>query len=253
MPLVISPLPNFPMIEPGDDIAQAILDCMEKSGVDLLDGDIFVITQKVISKSEDRYLFLDEITPSAQAKDLAAETEKDARLVELILQESNEVVRKRKNTLIVEHNLGFICAGAGIDHSNITSAPERERVLLLPKDPNLSARGIRHRIAAATNKQVGVMVIDTQGRAWRNGVVGMCIGLSGIPALIDERGKSDLFGNTLQITIIGVADELAAAASLMMGQAAEGNPVVHVRGFPYPLEEGNFYDILRSKDVDLFR
>lgn len=253
MPLVISPLHDFPMIEPGDGIAPAILDCMNKTGVAMNDGDVFVITQKVISKAENRYYFLDQVTPSPQALELALDTDKDPRLVELILRESNEVVRKRKNTLIVEHKLGFVCAGAGIDQSNITSIAGRERVLLLPTDPDRSARMIRKELMDATDKQIGIMVIDTQGRAWRNGVVGMCIGLSGLPALVDKRGKNDLFGNTLQITVIGVADELAAAASLMMGQAAEGTPVVHVRGFPYPLEEGNFNDILRSKDVDLFR
>src|SRR5690606_4755017 len=158
------------------------------------------------------------VLPSQEAIDLANKTEKDPRLFELILQESNEVVRFRKNVIVVEHKLGFICANAGIDHSNVLGdGDNKDMVLLLPKNPDQSAKLIREEIKNKTNKNVGVMIIDSHGRAWRNGTVGVCIGLSGIPALIDERGFKDLFGYTLQATIIGVADELAAAASLMMG------------------------------------
>ncbi len=187
--------------------------------------------------------------------DLAKETEKDARVVELMLQESNEILRTRTGTIIVEHKLGFICANAGIDHSNVAGAGDstQEWVLLLPEDPDRSSRMMRGQIESTAGKRIGVMIIDSHGRAWRNGTVGVCIGLSGIPAVIDERGWKDLFGYTLQVTVVGVADELAAAASLVMGQAAEGTPVIHVRGFPYELHEGKFQELLRPKEQDLFR
>jgi coenzyme F420-0:L-glutamate ligase/coenzyme F420-1:gamma-L-glutamate ligase len=158
-------------------------------------------------------------------------------------------------SVIVEHKLGFVCANAGIDHSNVAGEGnfQEEWVLLLPENPDQSAAQIREQLKSASGAQIGVMIIDSHGRAWRIGTVGICIGLSGIPGLIDERGWQDLFGYTLQITVVGVADELAAAASLMMGQAAEGTPVVHVRGFPYPLREGNLKEMLRPKDQDMFR
>ena len=155
----------------------------------------------------------------------------------------------------MEHNLGFICANAGIDHSNVGSVnyPSEEIVLLLPKDPDHSAKDIREYLEMKTGKRIGVMIIDSHGRAWRIGTVGMSIGFSGIPGIIDERGWKDLFDYQLKITIVGVADELAAAASLMMGQAAEGTPAIHVRGFPYALQEGSMKDIVRPKERDLFR
>jgi len=175
--------------------------------------------------------------------------------MELILRESTEVLRLRKGAVIVEHRLGFVCANAGIDHSNVSpsAADNSEEVLLLPLDPDRSARSIREDIQARSGKSVGVMIIDSHGRAWRNGTVGTCIGLSGVPPLIDERGWKDLFGNPLKITIVGVADELAAAASLMIGQAAEGIPAVQIRGFPYPLGEGSLKDLIRERELDLFR
>ena len=195
------------------------------------------------------------ITPSSQAIELAQKADKDPRVVELMLQESNEVVRVRVGTIIVEHKLGFVCANAGIDHSNVAGSgnENQEFVLLLPEDPVKSARNIREQIKQKTGKDIGVMIIDSHGRAWRNGTVGICIGLSGLPALIDERGWKDLFGYTLKITVVGVADELAAAASLMMGQAAEGKPAVLVRGFPYPLREGSLQELIRPKSQDMFR
>ncbi len=188
------------------------------------------------------------------------ETEKDARLVELILQESKEVLRTRLGTIIVEHKLGFVCANAGIDHSNVSAlqgegsgVKEEEWVLLLPEAPDRSAERIRQAIQSKTGKKFGVLIIDSHGRAWRNGTVGIAIGIAGLPGLQDLRGEPDLFGFTLRITQVGVADELAAAASLVMGQAAEGTPVVHVRGFPYPLREGSLQELLRPKEQDLFR
>jgi coenzyme F420-0:L-glutamate ligase/coenzyme F420-1:gamma-L-glutamate ligase len=186
---------------------------------------------------------------------LGAQIEKDPRLVELVLQESRAVLRTRLGTVIVEHKLGFVCANAGIDHSNVAGegTQQQEWVLLLPTDPDSSAQQLRRRFEQAGGCHLGVLIIDSHGRAWRQGVVGTTIGLAGLPGLVDLRGKPDLFGYTLRITQIGAADELAAAASLVMGQAAEGTPLVHVRGFPYPLREGSLQELLRPKEQDLFR
>jgi coenzyme F420-0:L-glutamate ligase/coenzyme F420-1:gamma-L-glutamate ligase len=255
MTLAITPLQNIPLIRQGDNLADMILDSLSHSGIQLQTGDILVVAQKIISKAEGRMVNLAGITPTLQAIELAAKTEKDPRVVELILQESNEIVRTRPGTIIVEHKLGFVCANAGIDHSNVAGMGDEkgEYVLLLPEDPEGSAKQLREHMHKRSNVDIGVMVVDSHGRAWRNGTVGMCIGLSGVPAVIDERGWKDLFGYTLRITVVGVADELAAAASLVMGQAAEGTPVAHVRGFPYPLRDGSFKELLRPKDQDMFR
>ncbi|HEY9151556.1 MAG TPA: coenzyme F420-0:L-glutamate ligase [Anaerolineales bacterium] len=250
-PLTLTPLQDIPFIRQSDDLADIIVNSLMQSNVALEDNDIFVLAQKVVSKAEGRMVNLATITPSSRALELATQIEKDARLVELILRESNSVVRTRLGTIIVEHKLGFICANAGIDHSNVSG--KDETVLLLPENPDKSASEIRAKIESRTNRKIGVMIIDSHGRAWRVGTEGVCIGLSGIPAVMDERGWQDLFGYTLRITVVGVADELAAAASLVMGQAAEGTPIVHVRGFPYPLREGSLQELIRPKEQDLFR
>ncbi len=251
MALTITPLKNIPIIRQDDNLADILVDSLQSSNVQLANDDILVIAQKIVSKAEGRMVNLAAITPSARAIELAQKADKDPRVVELMLQESNEVLRVRKGTIIVEHKLGFVCANAGIDHSNVVG--KEEYVLLLPENPDQSARKIREQIKGRTGMNVGVMIIDSHGRAWRNGTVGICIGLSGLPALIDERGWKDLFGYTLKITVVGVADELAAATSLMMGQAAEGTPAVHVRGFPYPLGEGSLKELIRPKEQDMFR
>ena len=245
----------MPLVRQGDNLADILVLSMRASGIDLQDDDILVVAQQIVSKSEGRMVDITSITPSERAVELAKTTDKDPRVVELMLQESNEVLRVRPGTVIVEHKLGFVCANAGIDHSNVAGSgnENQEFVLLLPEDPDRSARELREQIKHKTGRSVGVMIIDSHGRAWRNGTVGMCIGLSGIPALVDERGWKDLFGYTLRVTVVGVADELAAAASLMMGQAAEGKPAVHVRGFPYPLGEGSLKELIRPKEMDLFR
>jgi coenzyme F420-0:L-glutamate ligase/coenzyme F420-1:gamma-L-glutamate ligase len=264
MPLTITPLQSIPLIRQDDDLADIILKSLQGSQIQLEDNDILVVAQKIISKAEGRMVDLATVTPSQRAIDLAKQTEKDARLIELILQESNEVLRTRIGTIIVEHKLGFVCANAGIDHSNVSPTTAlsgaiaetkrtEEWVLLLPQDPDLSSRKMRDDIQSKTGKRIGILIIDSHGRAWRNGTVGIAIGVSGLPALEDLRGKPDLFGIELRITQVGVADELAAAASLMMGQAAEGTPVVHVRGFPYPLREGSLKELIRPKEQDLFR
>ncbi|MBK7319764.1 MAG: coenzyme F420-0:L-glutamate ligase [Anaerolineales bacterium] len=255
MSLTITPLKNIPLIRQGDNLADILVDSILNSTIQLENNDILVIAQKIVSKSEGRMVNLATVTPSEKAIELAQKTEKDARVVQLMLQESNEIVRTRIGAIIVEHKLGFVCANAGIDHSNVAGdgSENEEYVLLLPEDPDASAKALRDQIKQKTDINVGVMIIDSHGRAWRNGTVGVCIGLSGIPAMIDERGWKDLFGFTLKITIVGVADELAAAASLMMGQASEGIPAVHVRGFPYPLGEGSLKELIRPKQQDMFR
>ena len=255
MPLVLTALKDIPLIRQGDHLADVIVSALPGSGITLEDDDILVLGQKVVSKAEGRMVNLADVAPGEPAQKLAAEVDKDPRLVELMLRESRTVVRTRPGTIIVEHRLGFICANAGIDHSNVAGngTTGEEYVLLLPEDPDASAAMIRQNLAERTGRRVGVMIIDSHGRAWRVGTVGVCIGLSGLPAIVDERGWKDLFGYTLRITIVGVADELAAAASLIMGQAAEGTPIVHVRGFPYPLREGSLRELIRPKELDLFR
>ena len=253
--LTLTSLQDIPLIRHGDNLADIIVGTLKTNGIALEDNDILVIAQKIVSKAEGRAINLARVTPSDRAIALAEKTEKDARLVELILQESNEILRTRLGTIIVEHRLGFVCANAGIDHSNVAGMgdAQEEWVLLLPADPDHSAQTLCDQVQSRTGRRVGILIIDSHGRAWRNGTVGIAIGLAGVPGLQDLRGKPDLFGFTLRITQVGVADELAAAASLMMGQAAEGMPVVHARGFPYELRESSLQELIRPKEQDLFR
>lgn len=253
--LTLTPLRHIPIIRQGDRLPDIITAALQENNLPLEDDDILVVAQKIVSKAEGRLVNLAAVLPSHRALELARKTEKDARLVELILQESSQVLRTRLGTIIVEHKLGFICANAGIDHSNVAGvgSAEEEWVLLLPADPDRSAQMIRQQIEVRTGRRIGILIIDSHGRAWRNGTVGVSIGLAGLPGLQDRRGEADLFGFTLRITQVGVADELAAAASLVMGQAAEGTPVVHVRGFPYPLRAGSLQELLRPREQDLFR
>lgn len=255
MPLKLTALEHIPLIRRDENLADIVLNALQQANISLQDEDVLVFAQKIISKAEGRAVNLATVTPSQSAVELSKKTEKDARVVELILQESNEILRTRIGAIIVEHKLGFVCANAGIDHSNVAGAgdPAEEWVLLLPAEPDVSARKLRDQIKSRTGKQVGILIIDSHGRAWRNGTVGVAIGIAGLPGLEDLRGNPDLFGYTLQVTQVGVADELAAAASLMMGQAAEGTPVVHVRGFPYALREGELKELIRPKEQDLFR
>lgn len=238
------------MVQPGDDLPALLLAALQRHEIALEAGDILVLAQKIISKAEGRLVALDSVHVTPQAQELAAQVQKDPRLVQLILDESNEVVRSRPGLIVVEHRLGFVSANAGIDHSNV-EAPDT--VLLLPQDPDASAERVRQALAAATGVQPGVEIIDSHGRAWREGTVGVAIGLAGLPGVVDLRGEPDLFGNELRATILGAADELAAAASLVMGQAGEGCPAVHVRGFPYELRQAALSELLRPKERDEFR
>jgi coenzyme F420-0:L-glutamate ligase/coenzyme F420-1:gamma-L-glutamate ligase len=251
-PLVLTPLEGLPLVKQGDDLAALLLAALGRQQIELRNGDVIVLAQKIVSKAEGRLRKLSDVKVSAKAKVLAATTEKDPRVVQLILDESNEVLRARSNLLIVEHRLGFICANAGIDHSNV-DGKEDEWVLLLPENPDTSARNLRAQLEAASKTRIGVLIIDSHGRAWREGSEGVAIGLSGLPGVVDLRGRYDLSGRELRVTTLGAADELAAAASLVMGQAAEGCPAVHVRGFPYPLRDGSLRELLRPKERDAFR
>jgi coenzyme F420-0:L-glutamate ligase/coenzyme F420-1:gamma-L-glutamate ligase len=246
-------LEGIPLIGPGDDLVEILLAAVGRSQLELASRDVLVMAQKIVSKAEGRYRDLASVQPSSRALELAPQVDKDPRLVELVLAESSEVVRHRAGVLIVAHRLGFVLANAGVDHSNVGGG--EERVLLLPEDPDASARRLCQRIRDLTGVDVGVLIIDSLGRAWRNGTVGTALGCCGVPALLDLRGQPDLFGRPLQVTEVGFADELAAAASLLMGQANEGTPVVLVRGLDWPASAstGTLAPLLRPKQLDLFR
>jgi coenzyme F420-0:L-glutamate ligase/coenzyme F420-1:gamma-L-glutamate ligase len=251
--LTFTALPEIPLVQSGDDLVPILLDGLRDAGITLKDGDVIVLGQKIVSKAEGRFVNLVEVAPSPEAQRLARETGKDPRLVELILRESVEVLASRQNLIIVVHKLGFVCANAGIDRSNVKVEGEGQWVLLLPEDPDESARELRARLHEACGVEIGILINDSHGRAWRLGTVGVCVGVAGFPAVVDLRGEKDLFGYTLRSTVIGLADEISAGASALMGQADEKRPVIHVRGLPYALREGSLAEIIREKDVDLFR
>jgi len=232
--LTLRALEGIPLVVSGDDPADLVLAGMAPHP--LKSGDVFVLAQKIVSKAEGRQVDLASVTPSPRARELGLATDKDPRLVELILSESSEVLRVRRGILIVVHRLGFVCANAGIDQSNVSAG-----ALLLPKDPDRSCRQIRQSLFDKTGIDVAVLIIDSLGRAWRNGTIGTALGVS------------DLYGRELQTTEIGMADELAAAASLIMGQAAEGRPIVLARGVPYARRDGSAAELLRPLAMDLFR
>jgi coenzyme F420-0:L-glutamate ligase/coenzyme F420-1:gamma-L-glutamate ligase len=249
----LTALPGIPLIEPGDDLAATLIDAIKSAGIAPHDHDVIVLAQKIISKAEGCYVNLDAIAPSPRALKLAAVVGKDPRLVEAILSESTEVVRFRKDVLIVAHRLGFIMANAGIDQSNIAHDPGNARILLLPRDPDGSAARLKQLLDAAFEANFGIVINDSFGRPWRNGVTGVAIGAAGVPALCNMIGKPDLFGRTMQVTEIAIADEIAAAASLLMGQADEGTPAVYLSGLAYDAPATNAAALVRPKELDLFR
>lgn len=240
-------------IERGDDLAALIAAAFAENDLALREGDVVVVAQKIVSKSEGRLVDLATVAPSPRAIALAGEVGKDPRLVEAILSESVRVVRKRPGLLIVEHRLGFVMANAGVDQSNVAAPDERQCVLLLPENPDASAASLRERLRMLTGASVGVVINDSFGRAWRRGTVGVALGVAGLPALIDLRGRLDLFGRTLEVSVIGFADEIAAAASLLMGQADEGRPVVLVRGLAWSASASPAASLVRPAEEDLFR
>jgi len=252
--LTLTALPGIPLIRDGADLVSITREGLARASVSLRDGDVFIFAQKIVSKAEGRRVALSQVSPSPRAMALAAYAEKDPRFVEVVLRESREVLRVRPGLLVVEHRLGFVCANAGVDRSNVgPHRDDEEWVLLLPEDPDGSCERLRSAIQATMGAKVGVIINDSHGRAWRHGTVGVAIGVAGLPAVQDMRGHPDLFDYTLQITQIGAADELAAAASLLMGQADEGTPIIHARGFPYPLREGQLSELMRPREFDVFR
>jgi coenzyme F420-0:L-glutamate ligase/coenzyme F420-1:gamma-L-glutamate ligase len=245
-------LSGIPLIEPGDDLCAIIADALAAAEIVPQPADTLVIAQKIVSKAEGRYVNLGEVSPSTRALELAAATQKDARLIEVILAESTEVLRQHKDILIVAHRLGFVMANAGVDQSNV--APDGgDRVLLLPRDPDASCAALKAAFDRRFGIDVAVVINDSFGRAWRNGVVGVALGAAGLPALHNLIGAPDLFGRPMRVTEVAVADELAAAASLLMGQADEGTPVVHVRGLRWNAAPANAAALIRPKHMDLFR
>jgi len=246
-------LDGIPLVHARDDLAGIILDALARANLTFAARDILVVAQKIVSKSEGRLVRLDTIEPSQRAMDIAPVVEKDPRLVEIILRETREVLRMRAGIIIVEDVRGLVLANAGVDASNVNADGGDGSVLLLPADPDASAANLRAALEARTGVNVGIIINDSVGRAWRNGTVGTAIGLSGLPGLLDLRGTPDLFGRELRTTDLGLADEIAAAASLLMGQAGEGRPVVLVRGVSYERREGNVRELLRPKSLDFFR
>lgn len=244
------PLTGLPLVEPGDDVAALLIGAARRLAGGLHDGDLLVIAQKIISKAENRYVDLRTVEPSARALELAGPADKDPRLVEVILGESREVLRQRPGAMIVEHRLGYVHANAGVDRSNIA---DPDQVLLLPLDPDASAQRLRERVALETGATIAVIINDSAGRPWRNGIVGFAIGCAGLRPVVNRIGAPDLFGRRLEITEVAAADELAAAGSFVMGQADEAIPAVLVRGAAFePAEEG-MRALLRAREHDLFR
>jgi coenzyme F420-0:L-glutamate ligase/coenzyme F420-1:gamma-L-glutamate ligase len=248
-PVTLIPIHGIPIIQPGDDLVKIIIGRLRAAHLSLTSGDILVLTQKIVSKAEGAIVDLDTCFPSAEALKLARSCGKDARLVELILQESKKVLRQRADVLITEHRRGWVCANAGIDFSNVPG----NCVSLLPRNPDRTARDIRKRIRHLVRVDVAVLIIDSHGRAFRKGAIGVAVGCAGIAVLKDMRGRKDLFHYRLRSTEIALADELASAASLLMGQANEGIPAVVIRGLTYRKSAQPAKDLIRPEAIDLFR
>jgi len=246
-------LPDFPRVSSGDDLAALTVQALARGGLGLRTGDVLVFAQKVISKVEGRLIDLSTVVPGAQAIELGQIVQKDARLVELVLREARRVVRFAKDVLIVEHRLGLIMANAGIDQSNVADPSGGEFALLLPEDPDSSAARLRERLCVLTGCEAGVVISDSFGRPWRVGTVGVAIGCAGFPATLDLRGHPDMFGRPLRVTVVGHADEVASAASVLMGQADEQRPVILVRGLGLRAPHQPAAALIRPQQQDLFR
>ncbi len=250
--LQLTALRTMPWLEQGADVIRCIQKTIAGEFGPLQNGDIIVIAQKVVSLAEGRLVPLNGIKPSADAVRLAEKTGKDPRLVEVILQQSKRIVRVGPAVIIVENHFGMVLANAGVDQSNVPGVDGSAAVLLLPEDPDRSSRRIRSGLESYFSARLGVIIADSIGRAWRNGTIGHAIGVSGVPALADFRGQPDHYDRALQVSTEGVADELAAAATLLMGQGGEGKPVVVVRGINFHDETAAANDLIRAKDTDLF-
>jgi coenzyme F420-0:L-glutamate ligase/coenzyme F420-1:gamma-L-glutamate ligase len=245
-------LEGIPEVEVDDDLAALLAAAAERAG-GLEDGDVVVVAQKVVSKAEGRYVNLSDVVPSARAVELAATVRKDPRLVEVILSEAQQVLRHAEGVLIAVHRLGIVMANAGIDQSNIEHPETGERALLLPENPDASCAMLKARMDECFGVDVGVVINDSCGRPWRNGVVGVALGAAGLPSLVSLIGAPDLFGRAMRVTEVAVADEIAAAASLLMGQTDDGLPLVHARGLAWDASTCGASALLRRKEHDLFR
>lgn len=251
--ITLTAIPNLPLIRPGDDLAEIALAELANAGVTLSCGDLLAFASKIISKAEGRQVRLVDVVLSDEAQGVAQACGKDPRLVQVILDESEAISRTRPGLLIMRHRLGFVCANAGVDRSNVDPAAlEEELVLLLPVDPDASAARLRQQIWERTGVDVAVVIVDSHGRPHRMGAVGVAIGAAGLPALQDWRGRPDLFGHPLAHTWVGLADQIASAASLLFGQAAEGVPVVLVRGVPFEPQDGSAAELIRPRELDLY-
>lgn len=251
--VTLTAVPGIPLIEPGDDLGAILIDSLRRSGIAPRDRDVFVIAQKVVSKAEGRYVDLRDVVPSTRAIELAATVGKDPRIIEVILSETQEVLRHGEGVLIVAHRLGFVMANAGVDQSNIEHLEGDERVLLLPENPDASCAVFKARMDQVFGVDVGIVINDSFGRPWRNGVVGVALGAAGLPSLVSLIGAPDLFGRAMRVTEVALADEIAAAASLLMGQTDDGLPFVHARGVAWDAPARNAAALLRQREHDLFR
>jgi coenzyme F420-0:L-glutamate ligase/coenzyme F420-1:gamma-L-glutamate ligase len=250
----LTALPGIPLVQPGDDVARLVLEGLARAGIGLADGDILVVAHKIISKAEGRLVRLNEVEPSERARELADLTGKDARYIQVVLDEAVSVERARRGIVVTEQRGGWVVANSAIDHSNVEPTGGEDYLVLLPVNPDGSARALRESLREATGATVAVIVNDTHGRPFRIGAIGVAIGVAGIAPLADLRGTHDLFGYMLQTTEIATADEIASAASMLQGQTAQGTPVVHIRGLPYtPAEEVTARSLQRPKQFDMFR
>ncbi len=250
-PATLTVVAGVPDVRPGMSLPDLLVAALREAGPRPEAGDVLVVAQKVISKAEGSVVDLTGVAPGEDARRLGRETGKDPRLVEMILRESRQVVRVQQGVLITEHRLGFICANAGVDHSNVGLGPDV--VSLLPRDPDASARAIRDAVRAAFGAAVAVIINDSHGRPHREGAVGVCIGAAGLEPLLNLVGRPDLYGYTLRTSVEAVADELAAAATLLQGQCDEGTPAVLIRGIQVPPGQGGAARLLRDPGRDLFR
>ena len=248
--LTLIPLPGIGEILPGTELATVLCAAIAQAGIELRSHDVLVVAQKAVSKAENRFIDLADVQASPRARELAAVTHKDARLIELVLSESTEVVRARPDVLIVRHRLGFVMANAGIDRSNVGGI---DRVLLLPHDPEGSASALRAAIATRLDVKIGLIISDSFGRPWRKGVTNVALAAAGLPALIDRRGEIDRHGRKLEVTEVAFADLIASAAGLVMGEGAEGRPAVLVRGLSWSAPDIPASSLLRPLQEDLFR
>ena len=252
-PVTLTPLAGIPAVREGDDVARLVGDAIEAADIASAEFDVVVVTQKIVSKAEGRRVRLSDVEPSPRALELAASLDKDARMIEVVLGESNAIVAHGHGVLIAEHRSGHVMANAGVDRSNVGRPGDDEEVLLLPCDPDASAAALHRALEARFGCRLAVIVSDSAGRAWRQGVAGIAIGAAGLPSLVDLRGAPDLFDVPLKVTLAGFADQIASAANLVAGEAAEGVPAVHVRGLAWDAAPAPARALVRDRESDLFR